>query len=261
MLEVEKLSKSFYSGFLIRRRFDAVKEVSFSLSRGKALGIVGESGSGKSTIAKLVARLLKPTSGRIYFNGTEITSLYDKEFRSFRPRIQIIFQHPETALNPRMKIYDSIAEPLRIHRLVGSRREERARVKELIREVNLPTELLSRYPAMCSGGEVQRVVIARILALEPELVVADEPTSMLDVSVQAQVLSLMKRLQRDRRISYLFISHDVGVVKAFCDEVLVLRRGEVVEHGKSERVFLSPSHEYTRMLVQASNVSCMANNS
>ncbi|WP_456473839.1 ABC transporter ATP-binding protein [Candidatus Pyrohabitans sp.] len=256
MLEVEKLSKSFYSGFLIRRRFDAVKEVSFSLGKGKVLGIVGESGSGKSTIAKLVVRLLKPTSGRIYFNGMEITSPSEKEFRSLRPKIQIIFQHPETALNPRMKIYDSIAEPLRIHRLVGSRREEEARVKELIREVNLSTELLSRYPAMCSGGEVQRVAIARILALEPELVVADEPTSMLDVSVQAQILSLMKRLQRDRKISYLFISHDMGVVKAFSDEVLVLKGGEMVEYGKCEKIFMNPSHKYTKKLIRASEFKC-----
>lgn len=249
MLEVEHLSKTFSSGIFRKRRIEAVKDVSFKLKEGETLGLLGESGSGKSTLGRLILRLIEPSGGRIYFDGTEITSLKNKEFIKFRPRIQMIFQHPEAALNPRMRLYDCMAEPLRIHRISGTRSGEKAKIKELLDTVNLSEELLNRYPNQLSGGQIQRAAIARVLALEPKFIVADEPTSMLDFSVQAQILNLMKRLQKERGISYLFISHEPHVVAHMADKIGVMRKGKLVEIGDAKEIFKKPKNPYTKELM------------
>ncbi|MDN5364994.1 MAG: peptide/nickel transport system ATP-binding protein, partial [Thermacetogenium sp.] len=210
---MENLRKVFVTGVFRKRLVNAVDGVSFTISSGETLGLVGESGCGKSTLARVVLGLIPPSGGRIFFHGQEITEARAAELKKVRRKMQIIFQHPESALNPRMKIYDSLVEPMRIHRLVNNRREEKKKAEELIELVGLHKEHLDRYPHELSGGQIQRVVLARILSLQPEFIVADEPTSMLDVSVQAQVLNLFKEIQKKFNISYLFISHDLEVVR------------------------------------------------
>lgn len=252
MLEVENLSKTFPSGLLKKKYIEALRDVSFKIKKGETLGILGESGSGKSTLGRLILRLIEPSSGKIYFNGTEITALKKKELTKFRKKIQIIFQHPESALNPRMRLYDSMAEPLRIHKITKTKSDEKAKIRELLETVNLQEELLKRYPNQLSGGQIQRVVIARVLALEPEFIVADEPTSMLDVSIQAQILKLMKDLQKKNGISYLFISHDPEVVVHMASRIGVIKRGEMVEIGKVKEILKRPEHTYTKKILTLS---------
>lgn len=223
--------------------------MSFEIKKGETLGLLGESGSGKSTLGRLIMKLIEPSAGRIYFDGTEITALKKKEFIKFRPRIQIIFQHPESALNPRMKLYNSMAEPRRIHKIARTKSVEKAKISELMETVNLPVELLSRYPHQLSGGQIQRAVIGRILALKPEFIVADEPTSMLDVSIQAQILNMMKNLQKEMGISYLFISHDPQLVAHMAQRVGIMRNGKLLEIGDIKKIFKKPKNLYTRALV------------
>lgn len=235
MIKVENLRKYFYSGIFSKKMIKAVDGVSFEIGEGKTLGLVGDSGSGKTTVGRAILRLIEPTSGRIFFDGEDITKLNGSELKKLRKRMQIIFQHPESSLNPRMRIYDSIAEPLRIHKLC-SKREEKEKIFELIETVNLNEELLSRYPHELSGGQIQRAVLARVLSLKPKFIVADEPTSMLDISVQAQILNLMKNLQKEFKITYLFISHDLDVVRWMSDEIAIIHNGRIVD-GKKGYIF------------------------
>jgi oligopeptide/dipeptide ABC transporter ATP-binding protein len=228
----------------------AVDGVDLHLTRGEVLALVGESGSGKSTLGRSILNLVEPTSGRVFFDGTDLLSLAGRQRREVRRRMQIIFQDPYSALSPRMQIRQIIAEPLRLHRLV-SNREIDGRVAALLGEVGLEPYFMYRYPHEMSGGQRQRIAIARALALEPDLIVADEPVSALDVSVQAQILNILLRLQREKGIAMLFISHDLSVVERIADRVAVMYLGKIVEEAVTERVIDSPLHPYTQALLSS----------
>ncbi|ETW24047.1 dipeptide ABC transporter ATP-binding protein [Mycobacterium gastri] len=233
-----------------RAEFRAVDSVSFRLRRGSTLAVVGESGSGKSTLARMVLGLLQPTSGTVVFDGDQIDRLDRDRAFAFRRRVQPVFQNPYSSLDPRYSVFRCIEEPLRIHR-VGDRGQRRRAVRELLDQVALPSSVLDRLPRELSGGQRQRVAIARALALRPEVLVCDEAVSALDVVVQAQILDLLAELQADRGLTYLFISHDLAVIRQVSDDVLVMRAGRAVEHATTEEVFARPRHEYTRQLLEA----------
>ncbi|MBE7325417.1 ABC transporter ATP-binding protein [Nocardioides sp. Y6] len=231
--------------------FTAVDDVSFTLKRGTTTAIVGESGSGKSTVARMVLDLLKPTSGRVLFDGVEVKSLTGKRQQlELRRQMQPVFQNPYASLDPLYSIYQSIEEPLRTHK-VGSQKEREAKVRDLLDKVSLPTTVMARYPGELSGGQRQRVAIARALALDPEVVICDEAVSALDVLVQAQILELLNDLQAELGLSYLFITHDLAVVRQIADNVLVMQDGRVVEQAPVGDVFDNPREEYTRRLLEA----------
>jgi peptide/nickel transport system ATP-binding protein len=234
-----------------RVEFCAVDAVSFRLRRASTLAIVGESGSGKSTVARMVLGLLQPTSGTVVFEGTQIDgALARDKALVFRRRVQPVFQNPYSSLDPMYSVFRAIEEPLRIHR-VGDRRQREQAVRKLVDQVALPSSVLGRLPRELSGGQRQRVAIARALALRPEVLVCDEAVSALDVLVQAQILDLLAGLQTQLGLTYLFISHDLAVIRQIADDVLVMRAGRVVEHAPTEEVFTRPSHEYTRQLLEA----------
>jgi ABC-type oligopeptide transport system ATPase subunit len=253
ILEIRNLTVWFprLSSFLRRRtgEIKAVTNVSFDIPLGKTVGLVGESGSGKTTIGMAILKLVPPTSGSIQFRGKEITNLPEKAFRPLRRQMQMIFQDPYGSLNPRWDILKIVTEPLRVHfrSLNAAQRESKA--AELLRRVGLKPELLRRFPHEFSGGQRQRIGIARALAAEPSLIVCDEPVSALDVSVQAQIVNLLADLQEELGITYLFIAHDLAIVEHISDEVVVLRRGEVVEAASAEMIYRAPQHEYTRNLL------------
>jgi len=252
MIEVKGLTKIYRSGMLGRERKKALDDVSFTLNNGETLGIIGESGCGKSTLSLILAKLLEADSGTVSLNGRDVSALKGKELKQYHKQVQIIFQNPETALDPRMKIERCILEAIRNYRLAPRRSpEERRLLEELMGMVGLQKEHLSRYCWELSGGQIQRAVLARVIALEPELLIADEPTSMLDVSVQAQILSLIKDLQKKLNFSMLFISHDLDVVRAVSDRVIVIRHGVLMEEGSTEEVYERPRQEYTRSLLDA----------
>jgi oligopeptide transport system ATP-binding protein len=231
--------------------FRAVDDVSFRLRRASTLAIVGESGSGKSTVARMVLGLLQPTSGSVVFDGTQIVDTLDRDkAMAFRRRVQPVFQNPYSSLDPMYSVFRAIEEPLRIHR-VGDRRQRRQAVRELIDHVALPSSVLGRLPRELSGGQRQRVAIARALALRPEVLVCDEAVSALDVLVQAQILDLLADLQAELGLAYLFISHDLAVIRQIADDVLVMKAGRVVEQAPTEELFARPGQEYTRQLLEA----------
>ncbi|MFC6010134.1 ABC transporter ATP-binding protein [Nocardia lasii] len=253
VLDVRNLSKSFK----IRGKrpwqsadFVAVDDVSFSVCRGTTTAIVGESGSGKSTVAQMVLGLLEPTSGTVDFDGSDVAKLDRKGAFAFRRRVQPIFQNPYGSLDPMYSIFRTIEEPLRVHK-IGTPKERDAVVRDLLDKVSLPSTVLQRYPNELSGGQRQRVAIARALALSPEMVVCDEAVSALDVLVQAQILTLLNDLQAELGLTYLFITHDLAVVRQIADNVLVMRQGKVVEAATTDEVFASPREEYTRALLEA----------
>lgn len=229
----------------------AVDGVSLDVAPGQTLGLVGESGSGKSTVGRAILRLIEPTAGAVRFGGMDVTRASPRELLGLRRRMQIVFQDPGGSLNPRMKIGAIMAEPLTFHGLARGKDAVAGRVAELLERCGMPGDAVSRYPHEFSGGQRQRLAIARALAVEPRFIVLDEPTSALDVSIQAQILNLLSDLQRDLGLSYLFISHDIAVVQHMCREIAVMRRGRIVESGPTDRVLSAPAHEYTRALLAA----------
>lgn len=249
LLEVSNLSKHYPArdgNGLVR----AVNNVSFSIELGRTLGIVGESGCGKSTLARLILRLIEPTAGEIYFNGENLLALSRSALRRRRREIQIVFQDPYASLDPRMNVSSIISEPLDIHG-IGSKTQRTAKVSELLDLVGLDRNSAAKYPHEFSGGQRQRIGIARAIALEPKLVVLDEPVSALDVSIQSQILNLLIDLKKRLGLSYIFISHDLSVIRHVSDEVAVMYLGQIVEYGPAEQVLSSSLHPYTQALVSA----------
>ncbi len=253
LLEAREITKHFpaRSGLGKTRKFiSAVDGVSFGVRHNSVFAIVGESGCGKSTLARMIIRLLKPSSGTVLFKGNDLLAMEGEELLAFRRSAQIIFQDPFASLNPRMRIMDALAEPYRIHKL-APRNEIGARVAELISKVGLNEDALSKYPHEFSGGQRQRICIARALSVSPELIVADEPLSALDVSIQAQIINLLQDIRKGPAISMVFISHDLRVVRYLSDEVAIMYLGRIVERGATEGLFSDPKHPYTEMLLSS----------
>jgi peptide/nickel transport system ATP-binding protein len=252
VLTVQDLTKVFKlrSGFGRSMDFTAVDDVSFGVKRGTTTAIVGESGSGKSTVAQMVLGLLAPTSGQITFDGVDTSTLNSRQLFAFRRRVQPIFQDPYGSLDPMYNIYRTIEEPLRTHK-IGDRASREKKVRELLEQVSLPQSTMQRYPNELSGGQRQRVAIARALALDPEVIICDEAVSALDVLVQAQVLNLLAELQSNLGLTYLFITHDLAVVRQIADHVCVMEKGKLVETGTTDDVFDSPQQDYTKALLNA----------
>ncbi|MYN25967.1 ABC transporter ATP-binding protein [Duganella levis] len=253
LLEVRNLSKHFTlrDGWWRQREFHAVKDVSFTLARGKTLGVVGESGSGKTTVGLTLLRLHQASGGSVLFDGRDLLSLSAREFQAYKRRVQIVFQNPYASLNPRFTVGDILLEPMRIHRIGADEQARRAMAQALLEKVGLPASAMSRYPHAFSGGQRQRIAIARCLTLQPEILVCDESVSALDVSVQAQVLNLLQDLQDELGLSYIFISHDLSVVKYMADQVMVMKQGQVVELADADTLYRNPQHPYTRALLAA----------
>src|SRR5215467_5866525 len=253
VLDVRNLGKNFYSreGLFGKRTFEAVKDVSFKLPKGKTLGLVGESGSGKTTVGLTLMRLHDATSGQAIFEGRDILSMSAKEFMDYKRRIQIIFQNPYASLNPRMIVGQILTEPMQIHG-IGATAQERADLAfEMLQKVGLPEVSFYKYPHEFSGGQRQRIAIARCLTLKPDILICDESVSALDVSVQAQVLNLLQDLQDEFRLSYIFISHDLAVVKYISDEIMVMNHGEIIEIADSDQIYRNPRQAYTQKLLSA----------
>jgi oligopeptide transport system ATP-binding protein len=255
ILEVRNLVKHFQlgGGFLGKApaMIRAVDGVSFTIRRGETLGLVGESGCGKTTTGRAVLQLERPTSGQVIFEGRDLTTLSDSELRQVRRRIQVIFQDPYSSLNPRMTVGQIIAEPLAVHGIASGRAARTARVQELLRQAGLLPGMAHRYPHELSGGQRQRVGIARALAMEPSLIICDEPVSALDVSIQAQIINLLEELQAELGLTYLFVAHDLSVVRHISDRVAVMYLGKIVEITDRKSLYEDPQHPYTRALLSA----------
>jgi peptide/nickel transport system ATP-binding protein len=253
LLVVKNLAKSFWlrEGLFGKREFQAVRDVSFTLGRGKTLGVVGESGSGKTTVGLTLLRLHRATGGSALFEGRDLLGMPERDYQAYKRRIQIIFQNPYASLNPRFTVGQILLEPMRIHRIGASDAERVASAHQLLRRVGLPEQAFYRYPHEFSGGQRQRIAIARCLTMKPEILVCDESVSALDVSVQAQVLNLLQDLQDEYGMSYIFISHDLSVVKYIADQVMVMQKGRVVELADSDELYRNPQHDYTRTLLAA----------
>ncbi|MBN1983794.1 MAG: dipeptide ABC transporter ATP-binding protein [Chitinivibrionales bacterium] len=254
ILQVKELKKYFpiHGGFLYQHQGDvkALENVSFNVRPGETLGIVGESGCGKSTLGKTIIRLYEATSGSVIFDGGDFNALKGEQLRTTRQHIQMIFQDPFASLDPRMTVSRIIREPLAVHG-IGTEKEKGERVKELMQTVGLDPRYLDRYPHEFSGGQRQRISIARSLALKPKIMIADEPVSSLDVSIQAQILNLLKELQDKFRLTYLFISHNLAVVEHLCDNIMVMYLGSIVEMASRNDLFSNPRHPYTQALIDA----------
>lgn len=255
LLRVKDLQKTFggQSGLLGRHGplVKAVDHVSFDVHRGETLGLVGESGSGKSTTGRVLLQLEPPTGGEIEFEGNRLTGLSKSALKPFRREMQIIFQDPYASLNPRMTVGDFVEEPLIVHRLINKRSQRKERVAELFELVGLDPSFAKRYPHEFSGGQRQRVNIARAIALEPSFIVADEPITALDVSIQAQIVNLFQDLQQRLGLTYLFIAHDLSMIRYLCHRVAVMLRGKIVEIGPTDAIFSNPQHAYTKALLSA----------
>lgn len=248
LLQVNHLKKYFKTP---RGTLHAVDDVTFTLEAGRTLGVVGESGCGKSTMGRAILRLLEPTGGEVRFAGEDVSKLSPAQMRAMRTKMQMIFQDPFSSLDPRKSVGQTIAEPIRLHRLIRGKQERQARVLELMETVGLSERLVNAYPHELDGGRRQRIGIARALAVNPRFIVCDEPVSALDVSIQAQILNLMKDLQEKIGLTYLFITHDLSVVNHFSDDIMVMYLGRLVEKAPSEDLFSHPTHPYTKALLSA----------
>lgn len=255
LLLTRNLTKEYQlkNNFGIRKKqvVHAVSDVSLEIYKGETLSLVGESGCGKSTLGRMMMRLIEPTKGQILFEGKDITIFSEKQMTQVYKKIQLIFQDPYASLDPRMKVKDLIGEPLVTHKVYATKEETEERVKELMHMVGIRPEFIDRYPHQFSGGQRQRIGIARALALKPKLIVCDEPVSALDVSIQSQILNLLKDLQQEFDLTYLFISHDLGVVHYISDRICVMFLGKVCEIGDTEEIYGNPMHPYTRFLLDA----------
>ena len=251
LVELRNVSKTFDSrGFALRRvGVRAVDDVSLAVVSGETLGIVGESGSGKSTLTRLILRLIPPTSGQVLLAGQDIGRLPSKEMRALRRQMQAVFQDPASSFNPRQTVLQAVLTPLEVHRVGEGRRRDLA--AEMLDLVGLNADFFDRYPHQLSGGQRQRVSIARAIILRPALVIADEPTSALDVSVQAQILNLFRLMKRELGLTYIFVSHNLGVIRYVSDRAAVMYKGRIVEVGHAESIFAKPQHSYTRELLEA----------
>lgn len=248
LLDVQHISKSFTTGYIRKVKKEVLKDISFTLSKGETLGIAGTSGAGKTTLIRILMQLLVPDGGVVLYHGADLGELSGKEMLTVRRTMQMIFQNPAAALHPCMTIRESIEEPSRLY---GKMDHFEERMQEMLSRLQLRRELLLRYPAELSGGELQRVALARLLLISPEVLILDEPTSMLDVSVQAEILTLLQEFQEEREIAYLFISHDLDVLAAMARRVGILSAGRLVEIGAAEDVLHHPQHPYTQELVRS----------
>ena len=246
-----KSNNSFLFPWEKTKTFRAVEDINFEIKEGETLGIVGETGSGKSTIAKAVINLLKVSSGKIYFQNNQIANLDEKNMRNYRKEIQMIFQDPLASLNPRMNVGEIISEPLKVHYPNLTKNELKYQVQDIMNNVGLLSNQINRYPHEFSGGQCQRIGIARSLILRPKLIICDEPVSSLDVSIQAQVINLLKELQEKFKLTYLFITHDLNLAKHMSDNIMVLNLGKIVEMNKSNEIFNFPKHDYTKKLISS----------
>jgi oligopeptide transport system ATP-binding protein len=247
LLRVDELAKTFREGPLVLR---AVNDISFEVFPGETVGLVGESGCGKTTAARSILRLTEPTSGHVYFEGTDLTELSSRKMRAQRRHLQMVFQDPDTSLNPRFSVRRTLAEPVQLHRLVDKENLQE-RLLEVMSRVNLDPEFLGRYPHQLSEGQKQRVGVARAIITEPKFVALDEPTSSLDMSVRVHMIALLLRLQEELGMTYIFISHDLSAVRALCNRVMVMYLGRIVESGPTDEIFDRPLHHYTRALLSA----------
>ena len=248
MIKVNNLTKTFNGNRFIKTKSVALDNICLHIKKGISLGLVGESGCGKSTLGRAILKLIPCDSGEIYFNGTNITKFSPKDMINLRKDMQIIFQHPDTSLNPSKTILFSLLEPILIHNLM-SKNEAIENIKDFLDYVHLKEEILSRYPHQISGGQIQRIALARALLLKPKFIVLDEATSMLDVSVQAQIIQLLRKVQKEFGITYLFISHDLDLVTAFCHKIAVMNKGKIIEVGKNYDIYNNPQHDYTKKLI------------
>jgi oligopeptide transport system ATP-binding protein len=256
IVQVRHLKKYFpiSAGIILQRQVGAVKavdDVSFDIYKGETLGLVGESGCGKSTTGRTVLQLYKPTEGSVIFEGQDLTTMKQDDLRKMRRRMQMIFQDPFASLNPRMSVGNIVSEPLRIHKVIDNKSELQEYVEHLLERVGLNPYYVNRYPHEFSGGQRQRIGIARALALRPSFIVADEPISALDVSIQAQVVNLLEELQEELNLTYLFIAHDLSMVRHICDRVAVMYLGKIIELGQTDEVYDNPIHPYTQALLSA----------
>lgn len=252
LIHIRGVTKEFGGHGLLRRGsgVKAVSDVTLSVRRGETLGIVGESGSGKSTLLRMALRLIRPTSGLIEVDGTDIWALKGAALKDFRRKVQPIFQNPASSFNPRQSIGQILSAPLEVHG-IGTRDSRRAKVLDLLDRVGLPKDAVDRHPHQLSGGQKQRIAIARAVILEPQIVLADEPTSALDVSVQAQILDLFDEIRRDLGLTAIFVSHNLAVIRQVSDQIAVMRHGALVEYGQADQVFGDPRHDYTKTLIAA----------
>ncbi|WP_125153010.1 ABC transporter ATP-binding protein [Clostridium rectalis] len=250
MIKVNNLTKIYKKNNLKGTNFLALDDVSIHIKQGVTLGLIGESGCGKSTLGRAILKLISLDKGMIYFNNIDITKYSQKDMIALRKDMQIIFQHPDTSLNPSKTILFSLFEPILIHKLMN-KNDALLEIKKYLTYVGLKEELLSRYPHQLSGGQIQRIALARALILKPKFIVLDEATSMLDVSVQAQIIELLNKIKKELSVTYLFISHDLDLVNNFCDEVAVMHKGNIIEKGKVSKIYNNATNDYTKKLIEA----------